>query len=178
MPLTEPAATAYLGLGGNIGDPLASMSEALRRLDADPACAVTGVSRLYRTPPWGKTDQAWFFNAAAAVETTLSPHALLDLCLGLERAMKRVRLERWGPRTLDIDILAFDALTLADDRLTLPHPRMAERAFVLMPLADIAPGFVLQGRSVSDWLAQADTTGIEIADAGTDWWRRREHDPV
>jgi 2-amino-4-hydroxy-6-hydroxymethyldihydropteridine diphosphokinase len=172
MPLTDASATAYLGLGGNIGDPVAAMSEALRRLDATPGCAVTGVSRLYRTPPWGKTDQAWFFNAAAAVETTVAPHALLDLCLELERAMKRVRAERWGPRTLDIDILAYDGLTLADGRLTLPHPRMHERAFVLMPLADIAPELDLSGRLVSDWLAWADKAGIEVADASPDWWRK------
>ena len=107
--------TAFLGLGGNVGDPVASMAEALRRIDRHPDCAVKAASRLYRTPPWGKTDQDWFFNAAAAIETTLSPHALLDLCLEIERAMKRIRMERWGPRTLDMDILAYGDLAIHDD---------------------------------------------------------------
>ena len=172
MPANETV-TAYLGLGGNVGDPAAAMAEALQRLDAHPDCRVTAVSKLYRTPPWGKTDQDWFFNAAAAVETTLSPHGLLDLCLDIERSMKRVRSERWGPRTLDMDILLFGDVTLADEQLTLPHPRMADRAFVLMPLADVAPHIDVQGRSIADWLAQADRSGIEIADPERDWWKSR-----
>lgn len=163
---------AWLGLGGNLGDPVAAMAEALTRLDVHPDCDVTAVSRLYRTPPWGKTDQDWFFNCAAAVETTLSPHALLDLCLEIERAMKRIRLERWGPRTLDMDILAYDDLALDDDRLTLPHPRMRDRAFVLMPLADIAPGLVIRGRVVKAWLIDADKAGIEVADEDRGWWKQ------
>jgi 2-amino-4-hydroxy-6-hydroxymethyldihydropteridine diphosphokinase len=170
MPANDPRETAWLGLGGNIGDPVAAMAEALSRLDAHPDCSVAAVSRLYRTPPWGKTDQDWFFNAAAAVETVLPPHTLLDLCLEIERAMKRVRTERWGPRTLDIDILAYDALAISDDRLTLPHPRMRDRAFVLMPLTDIAPDLMIEGRTVSAWLADADRAGIEVADEGRDWW--------
>jgi 2-amino-4-hydroxy-6-hydroxymethyldihydropteridine diphosphokinase len=171
MPSNDPRVTAWLGLGGNIGDPVAAMAEALSRLAARPDCSVEAVSRLYRTPPWGKTDQDWFFNAAAALETTLSPHALLDLCLEIERAMKRIRVERWGPRTLDIDILAYDDLVVSDDRLALPHPRMRDRAFVLMPLADIAPELVIEGRAVTAWLADADRAGIEVADKGRDWWR-------
>jgi 2-amino-4-hydroxy-6-hydroxymethyldihydropteridine diphosphokinase len=169
--VNDPGSPAWLGLGGNIGDPVAAMAEALARLDAHPNCSVTAVSRLYRTPPWGKTDQDWFFNAAAAVATTLPPHGLLDLCLGIEQAMKRIRLERWGPRTLDMDILAYDDLAMHDDRLTLPHPRMLDRAFVLMPLSDIAPDLVIEGRAVTAWLGDADRAGIEVADEGRDWWR-------
>ena len=171
MPAPEQKTTAYLGLGGNVGDPVASMAEALRRLDNNPDCSLRAVSHLYRTPPWGKTDQAWFFNAAAAVETTLAPHALLDLFLDIERSMKRVRDERWGPRTLDMDILAYGDLVLSDKRLSLPHPRMKDRAFVLMPLADIAPDLVFDGRGVTAWLADADKTGIEIADDSGHWWQ-------
>lgn len=170
---SEPAFhLATLGLGGNIGDPVLAMAVALTRLDADADCRVSAVSRLYRTPPWGKTDQSYFFNSCATVETRLAPEALLDLCLSIERDMKRERVERWGPRTLDIDVLTYDDIEQDAPRLELPHPRMTERGFVLMPLADIAPGLVVRGRAVSDWLADADITGIEIADEGRNWWRK------
>ncbi len=128
------------------------------------------VSRLYRTPPWGKTDQSYFFNACALIETTLSPEALLDVCLEMERSMKRERIERWGPRTLDIDVLTFADVKQDAPRLELPHPRMTGRGFVLMPLADVAPELVVDGEKVSDWLKQADIEGIEVADASQDWW--------
>ncbi|HEV7309158.1 2-amino-4-hydroxy-6-hydroxymethyldihydropteridine diphosphokinase [Ensifer sp.] len=162
---------ATLGLGGNLGDPRRSMAEALRQLDARADCAVLAVSRLYRTPPWGKTDQAWFYNACAKVETTLEPEALLDAGLDIERSMKRVRDERWGPRTLDIDVLTFEGVSQAAGRLELPHPRMTERGFVLMPLADFAPDLMVCGRPVGAWLEEADVAGIEVADGDGNWWR-------
>ena len=146
------------------------MSHALAALDAHPDCAVKAVSRLYRTPPWGKTDQAWFFNAAAAIETTLDPAPLLDLALGIEHANKRIREERWGPRTLDIDILDYDGRAIHTDRLTIPHPRMKDRAFVLMPLIDVAEAYMLEGRAAAAWLAAADSAGIQVADEGRAWW--------
>lgn len=164
--------TATLGLGGNIGDPVHAMAEALRLIDARPDCRVRAVSAVYRTPPWGKTDQADFFNACALVETILPPVHLLDACLRIEREMKRVRTERWGPRTIDIDVLTYDDLRERHERLELPHPRMTERGFVLMPLADIAPGLSVSGRTVRDWLADADTNGIENAGLNADWWLR------
>ena len=163
--------TATLGLGGNIGDPKAAMARALVDLDCRPDCRVVAVSRLYRTPPWGKTDQDWFFNACALVETLLSPEDLLDACLGIEREMKRERLERWGPRTIDIDVLTFEGVAQRGGRLELPHPRMTGRGFVLMPLADIAPDLAVESRPVQDWLQEADVTGIEVADENSDWWR-------
>ena len=168
---SEPFRRASLGLGGNIGDPVRSMAEALQALDAREDCHVTAVSRLYRTPPWGKTDQDWFFNACALVETTLAPEPLLDTCLAIERDMKRERKERWGPRTIDIDVLTYEGVAQSGGRLELPHPRMTGRGFVLTPLADIAPGLVIEGRTVADWLEEADVTGIEPASAGPDWWR-------
>src|SRR5262245_38391899 len=113
------------------------MAGALRMLDAHPNCVVVSVSSLYRTPPWGKTDQPDFLNAAAAVRTTLSPRGLLDLCLETERKLKRVRAERWGPRLIDMDLLIFGDRTIDEEGLVLPHPRMLERAFVLVPLAEI-----------------------------------------
>ncbi|WP_331374446.1 2-amino-4-hydroxy-6-hydroxymethyldihydropteridine diphosphokinase [Sinorhizobium chiapasense] len=164
---------ATLGLGGNLGNPPRAMAEALRALDKRPDCKIAAVSRLYRTPPWGKTDQAWFFNACAEVETVLDPEALLDTCLDIERAMKRIRKERWGPRTIDIDLLTFDKVISASEKLELPHPRMTMRGFVLMPLADFAADLCIEGRMVREWLNDADITGIEVADGDADWWRRR-----
>lgn len=163
---------ATLGLGGNIGDPAASMARALVLLDTRSDCAVTHVSKLYRTPPWGKVDQDWFFNACAAVKTTLSPDDLLDACLSIERQMKRERLERWGPRTIDIDVLTYDDRTQQSQTLEIPHPRMTGRGFVLKPLADFAPDLTIAGRTVADWLEDADVAGIEVADARSDWWRQ------
>ncbi|MDM9628267.1 2-amino-4-hydroxy-6-hydroxymethyldihydropteridine diphosphokinase [Rhizobium sp. S152] len=163
--------TATLGLGGNLGDPVHAMAAALRAIDAREDCLVSAVSRVYRTPPWGKTDQSHFFNACAEVETLLAPEALLDVCLHIERGMKRERIERWGPRTLDIDILTYADIVQAGPKLELPHPRMTDRGFVLMPLADFAPDLVVRGSSVRDWLASADIEGIEVAEQGTDWWR-------
>ncbi len=168
-----PTHLATLGLGGNIGDPAASMARALVLLDTRPDCEVMHVSKLYRTPPWGKTDQAWFFNACAAVETSLLPDELLDACLSIERQMKRERLERWGPRTIDIDVLTYDSLSQSSRTLEIPHPRMTERGFVLKPLADFAPDLVVAGKSVAEWLESADVAGIEVADPRSDWWRQR-----
>ena len=104
---------------------------------------------------------------------TLGAVPLLDLALGIEQANLRVRKERWGPRTLDIDILDYDGLSIHTDELTIPHPRMKARAFVLMPLIDVAPGFRIEGRALSDWLSEADSAGIEIADDSRDWWRHK-----
>ena len=168
-----PTHLATLGLGGNIGDPAASMARALVLLDTRPDCEVTHVSKLYRTPPWGKTDQACFCNACAAVETSLLPDELLDACLSIERQMKRERLERWGPRTIDIDVLTYDSLSQSSRTLEIPHPRMTERGFVLKPLADFAPDLVVAGKSVAEWLESADVAGIEVADPRSDWWRQR-----
>jgi len=168
----EPLLTrTTLGLGGNLDNPVRAMAFALRTLDARPDCRVAAVSRLYRTPPWGKTDQSFFYNSCAAVDTKLSPEALLDVCLGIERDMKRVRIERWGPRTIDIDILTYGDIERAEPLLTIPHPRMTERGFVLMPLADFGADLVIKGRTVADWLSEADVQGIDVADENRDWWR-------
>ena len=173
VPGNEGFVTALLGLGGNVGDPVGAMSIALRTLAGHEQCRLTDVSRLYRTPPWGKTDQDWFFNAAARVETTLGAVPLLGLALGIEQANRRVRTERWGPRTLDIDILDYDGLSIVSDQLTIPHPRMKDRAFVLMPLTDVQPGYRIEGRPIADWLADADRSGIEVAEKSRDWWRNK-----
>jgi 2-amino-4-hydroxy-6-hydroxymethyldihydropteridine diphosphokinase len=168
--LSGPNSTVYLSLGGNLGDPAKSMGAALRMLDADADTRVTGVSSLYRTPPWGKLDQPDFLNAAAGLSTRLSPRALLDLCLDAERKLKRVREERWGPRLIDIDILVFGDRVIHETGLEVPHPRMLERAFVLAPLAEIAPDLVVSGRSITDRLVAVDASGIERLSSGRDWW--------
>lgn len=168
--MSGPNNKVYLSLGGNLGDPAASMATALRLLDAGDNTRVIAVSSLYRTPPWGKLDQPDFLNAAAEISTTLVPRALLDLCLEAERKLKRVREERWGPRLIDIDILVFGDRIIHETGLEVPHPRMLERAFVLAPLAEIAPELAVGGRSVSERLSAVDTSGIERLASGPDWW--------
>jgi 2-amino-4-hydroxy-6-hydroxymethyldihydropteridine diphosphokinase len=117
----------------------------------------------YRTPPWGITDQPPFVNAVIAVSSALAPHDLLAHALAVERALGRDRRKerRWGPRIIDIDILAYNDIALADPDLTLPHPHLFERAFVLVPLAEIAPDRVIAGRRVGEALAGLDAAGIE-----------------
>lgn len=151
---------AWLGLGSNLGDRAALIAEAVRRLDALPGVGVTGRSALYRTPPWGDVDQGEFLNAALAVRTTLSPHALLDAVLAIETALGRVRARRWGPRLIDIDILHYEGARFSDERLTLPHPELMGRAFALAPLAEIAPDLAIGGVTVSAALAGLDGSGI------------------
>lgn len=159
---------AYLGLGGNVGDVAAAMRGALRAIDTNPDCEVTGVSRVFRTPPWGPVEQDWFLNACAAIETRLSAPDLLSLVLETEKAFGRVRTTRWGPRTLDIDILLYGITPVSLENLTIPHPRMIERAFVMVPLADIAPDVMLKGRSVRDHAAVFAGEGLEVTDIRLD----------
>lgn len=128
---------AYLSLGANLGDPEAQLAAALRNLAGSPGNRLVGVSGLYRTAPQGKTDQPEFLNCAACFETAADPHQLLAQTQAVESALGRVRTVRWGPRTIDIDILFHGSARLQDERLTLPHPRMAERAFVLVPLLEV-----------------------------------------
>lgn len=156
-------AEAFLALGGNLGDVRATFERAIAMLCKDGAVALAARSSDYRTPPWGVTDQPAFLNAVIAVVTTLPPHKLLNRALDCERALgrDRARERHWGPRTIDIDILAYDNLELHDADLTLPHPHLFERAFVLVPLAEIAPDRLIGGIRVRDALARVDTRGVE-----------------
>ncbi len=154
-------AAAYLGLGSNLGDKAAMLDAAVAALAATPGIAVTARSRNYRTPPWGDTDQDWFLNGALGIATALSPHALLETCLSVEARLGRVRERRWGPRAIDIDVLHVAGATIADERLVLPHRFLRERAFVLVPLAEIAPDLVIGGETVAQALARLDRSGIE-----------------
>jgi len=152
---------ALIGLGGNLGEVPERLEAAIAALDEVPGVAVVARSRFYRTPPWGHTDQPDFVNAAISVDTGLAPVDLLDALLATERAFGRVRDgERWGPRTLDLDLLAYGDEVIDEDRLRVPHPRIAERAFVLLPLADIAADTVLPGMGrVADLLEAIPTHG-------------------
>lgn len=146
--------TAYLGLGGNLGDREATLAAAIDELRATAGVHVTRVSSLYETPPWGPVPQGPYLNACVAIETTFSARALLDLCLTIEKHHGRERLVRWGPRTLDIDLLLYGEATIDEPGLIVPHPRMAERAFVLVPLAEIAPDLVIGGIAIATLLAR------------------------
>ncbi len=133
---------AWLSLGANLGDPAAQLADAVGRIDAHPGISVVKQSSVLATKPWGKTDQPDFANQAIEVETSLKPMELLDILLGIELAMGRIREEVWGPRLIDIDIIAFDQFEIKSPRLTLPHPYAHERDFVLIPLAEIAPDII------------------------------------
>jgi 2-amino-4-hydroxy-6-hydroxymethyldihydropteridine diphosphokinase len=156
-------AEAFIALGGNVGDVRSAFDAAIAILCGGPQVQLLARSSDYRTPPWGVTDQPPFINAVIAVSTTLAPHTLLTRTQACERALgrDRAREQRWGPRTIDLDLLAYDDLVLNDATLTLPHPHLFERAFVLVPLAEIAPVRVIAGIRVSDALKRVDTAGIE-----------------
>lgn len=167
-------ARAWIGLGGNVGNVRANMVRALHLLARDPGIRVVKVSALYATPPWGKLDQPDFLNAAAELSTSLDPRGLLEACLVAEHALRRVRAERWGPRTIDLDILAMEGVTVRETGLEIPHPRLNVRAFALAPLADLAPELQIGGRSVAQWLAEADTGGIRRIATAEEWYRPAE----
>lgn len=152
---------AYVALGSNLGDSRQHLLDAIKALAALPHTEVTARSRIYHTPPWGVTDQPDFLNAVVALETALEPHDLLGALLAIERAAGRQRNgERWGPRTLDLDLLHVADRTVNDERLTLPHPHIADRAFVLLPLYDVAPDLEIPGQGrVADLLRGVDTQG-------------------
>lgn len=152
--------TAYIGLGANLGARGETMRAALRALAELSFVQIDCVSSFYETPPWGKIDQPPFLNAAACVSFAGAPHSLIGEMQRIERELGRVRREHWGARTIDLDLLYVDGVTTSDDVLTLPHPYLTERAFVLVPLAEIAPDLTVRGRAVSAWLQHADASGI------------------
>lgn len=157
MAASTPAAAtvrAYVGLGANLDDPAAHLHRALSDLDGIRLTRVALRSRLYRNPPMGPAAQPDYVNAVAALDTGLAPQALLEALQEIERAHGRVRgAERWGPRTLDLDLLLYGDLRRDDARLTLPHPGLHRRAFVLYPLREIAPELVVPGRGPVEALA-------------------------
>ena len=161
IPHPSPLIPAFIGLGSNLGDPAAQIRRALRALAALPETRLVRQSSLYRNPPAGYLNQPEFINAVARIETRLAPRDLLEELLAIERAHGRVRDIPNGPRTLDLDILLYGERTVREPGLTIPHPRMLERAFVLLPLAEIAPETVVPGGGRSaDLAARLDASGL------------------
>ena len=145
---------AYVGIGTNAGDREENVSRALFGLSG--VGTLLARSSTYRTTPWGRLDQAEFFNAVVLLETELSPHDLLDALHAIERRLGRTAGERWGPRVIDLDLLLYDDLTIADERLRVPHERLAERAFVLVPLAELDDRFA----AMRDALPPSELAGV------------------
>lgn len=161
--------TAFLGLGSNLGDRRGHLLQALRGLAADPAIRVVCGSSVYESKPVGVIEQPDFLNMVVEIGTTHPPLSLLAACLDLEARLGRERRERWGPRVIDLDVLTYGRLPWNDDRLVLPHPRMHERSFVLMPLAEIAPELLVNGMNVRDLAARVGAEGVRRAAASDEF---------
>ncbi|MCB1745949.1 MAG: 2-amino-4-hydroxy-6-hydroxymethyldihydropteridine diphosphokinase [Gammaproteobacteria bacterium] len=166
--MSAPTRRAFVGLGSNLDDPAGQVRRAFTALAALPGTSLAARSRLYRNPPMGPQDQPDYVNAVAALDTTFTAEALLDALQGVERAHGRVRDgTRWGPRTLDLDLLVYADAVIATAGLHVPHPGIAERAFVLVPLAEIAPRLDIPGLgAVADLLEAVDRTSVVPLDAG------------
>ena len=152
---------AVIGLGTNTGKRERNLQNAVDALSLLPGTRVADVSPVYETEPVGYADQPDFLNAVCLVETQLSPRALLGACLGIEAALGRVRTIKNGPRVIDLDLLLYEGVTMQSDELTLPHPRMGERAFVLCPLSDILPDGVFSGFDFGEKINSADKSGVK-----------------
>ncbi len=161
--MSDPRRVAF-SLGSNLGDRVAILERAVRRLDADEGISGLVVSPVYETDPVGGPEQGDFLNAVVVADTTLRPPELLDLAQRCEADSGRIRSERWGPRTLDVDVLAVDAVVSDDPELILPHPRATQRAFVLVPWRDVDPDFVVDGRRVAEWQTLVGDEGVRKTD--------------
>ena len=157
---------AYIGLGGNLDQPAARIRRARAALSVLPNTREAAFSRLYRSAPMGPSDQPDYVNAVMALDTELEPLALLDHLQGIENVEGRVRLgERWGPRTLDLDLLLYGDDVIQHERLTVPHPGLHQREFVVYPLFEIAPELTIPGRgALRDWVAACPRRGLEAMD--------------
>ncbi|MET0312904.1 MAG: 2-amino-4-hydroxy-6-hydroxymethyldihydropteridine diphosphokinase [Hansschlegelia sp.] len=149
-----------LGFGSNVGDKVANLHEAMRRVFEGPAIDFVAASSVWRTAPWGYVDQDWFANACAVGRTEMSPQEALAFTQSVEEELGREKTFRWGPRLIDVDILYLGDAKVASERLIVPHKEMFNRAFVLAPLAEIRPDLVLDGRSIREAAATADAADL------------------
>lgn len=152
---------AVISLGSNMGDKAGNIALAIAELTADGDIVLVRRSGDYRTPPWGNTQQDWFVNACVTVRTALEAHDVLRRCQAVEQAMKRVRETHWGPRIIDLDVIWYRGEVIDTADLVVPHPRTLERAFVLVPLAEIAPDLEIAGHSIAWHLSRIERTGVE-----------------
>ncbi len=153
-------AKAYLGLGSNIGNKKENIKNALDLLESHKEIQVINVSSYYETDPVGYVDQDCFLNIVVAIETNLKPKALLSYCNEIENELKRIRKIRWGPRTIDVDILLYENFLSQDESLTIPHPRMCERSFVMIPLYEIAKDITLFDEDIGSIVEKLGQEGI------------------
>lgn len=151
----------FLGLGSNLGDKRGHLAGALAALGREPGIEVRRVAGFYRTAPMGPANQDWYVNTVAEIATTLAPPELLARCQAIEESLGRVRLERWGPRTIDVDLLWLEGCAINTAGLSLPHPGAHRRSFVLVPWSELAPGLRLHGETLEHWRSLADPLGIE-----------------
>lgn len=149
----------FIGMGGNLGDSVHYLRQATARLERLPGVEECRHSSVYRTPPWGKTDQPPFLNLVSECRCSLGPEELLDACLEIERELGREPAVKWGPRRIDLDVLLMGEREWFTDRLCLPHPHLTDRLFALVPLAELAPGLLVKGRPVEEWIAAAGEEG-------------------
>lgn len=162
--------TAFVGLGGNLGDVADTLASAVRALRQLPQTRVEALSSLYGSRPLGPSGQADYLNAVARLTTRLTPHALLASLQAIEGRHGRIRTERWGPRTLDLDLLLFASDVIATDTLTIPHPELANRNFVVVPLLETCPGLRLpDGRLLSSLAAATHRDGLSLLQSGPAW---------
>jgi len=153
---------SYLGLGSNMGDKKRYLYDAIQILNHREEITITTLSSLYETAPWGYVDQDIFMNLVVEIETSLSPFELLDVCQFIENELGRVREFKWGPRVIDVDILLYDDQVIQSKRLTVPHPYMTERDFVMIPLAEINPQLVIKDKTAQQWTQQFDKGSLKI----------------
>lgn len=172
--LNQSPARAYVGLGSNLDDPIAQVERAMAALDGLPHSRVRARSRLYLSPPMGPSDQPDYVNAVAELETRLAPLALLEALHEIEQAQGRVRTRHWGERVIDLDLLLYAELRLDSAALQLPHPGIAARAFVLRPLAELAPEVQIPGQgALADLLAARAADVCKLIDEGQSTWGKR-----
>lgn len=148
-------ALVYIGLGSNLGDKQGYIQTALQLLSRTPGIRLLRVASLYESEPWGNTQQDWYLNTVAELDTDLPALELLEVLLTIEKELGRIRQERWGPRTIDLDLLLYGQEEVNHPDLQVPHPRITERAFVLVPLAELCPERFLGKQKVKDWAVQA-----------------------